>query len=241
MSAAEPLRVPQLVKRQSLPERVARELHALIAGGTYAAGAQLPHQRVLAQQFGVSTAVVRESLALLTAAGLIWSRAGQGTFVTDQPDAALRYPAWVRPPAGPAELEEAIDAREVLERAIARLAAERHADGDVERLRECVGAMAAHAENAQAFAQADLDFHLALAEAAHNRLLAGALAGFQRLLHAELVLRAERAIAAGTVSSGVAHHSALVDAIEVRDAAGAEAEIDGMLERARAAAMDSQA
>ena len=62
--------------RKSLPEQIAARIHDQISDGTYPAGSQLPLQKEIAQHFGVSVSVVRESLALLAAGGL--AGAGQG-------------------------------------------------------------------------------------------------------------------------------------------------------------------
>ena len=142
----------------------------------------MPHQRDLAASFGVSIAVAREALALLTAGGLVRARSGQGTFVTDQPEAALRFPAWVAAPMGAEELTEAIEARDVIEHATAIRAAHRRSKADVVRLRELVGQMADAGDDAAAFIEADLALHLAIAAAARNRPLAGALAALHRAL-----------------------------------------------------------
>lgn len=218
--------------RQSLPEQVARRLHGLIADGTYPAGSQLPHQRQIAELFDVSTAVVRESLALLASSGVIWSRPGQGTFVADTHPAMLRYPSWTGQPTSESEIAEATEARDALERAITRLAAQRRTDADVERLRECVVAMADHRGDGERFASADLAFHLALADTARNRPLHSALASLRQLIHTDIVARASRQIANGQIQRALADHHALVDAVRDGDVATAESLIGGIMERA---------
>ena len=100
--------------RRSLPEQVAARIHEQISDGTYPAGSQLPLQKEIAHHFGVSVSVVRESLALLAAGGLVWSRAGTGTFVSADAHAALRFPMWVREPSSPQELAECLEARDLL-------------------------------------------------------------------------------------------------------------------------------
>ncbi len=218
--------------RRSLPEQVASRLHGLIVDGSYLPGSQLPHQRHIADLFGVSTAVVRESLALLASSGVIWTRAGQGTFVANSHRAILRYPTWTGQPTTDAELAEATEARDALERALTRLAAIRRTDADVERLRECVTAMEAHAVDGERFASADLAFHLALAETARNRPLLSALASLRQLIHADIVARATQQIADGQIDRALADHSAVVDAIRDGDVPAAEDLIAGIMERA---------
>lgn len=223
---------PRSLDRQSLPEQVASRLHALIVDGTYPPGSQLPLQRQIAEQFDVSTAVVRESLALLASSGLVWSRAGQGTFVSNSHSALLRYPTWVGQPTTEAEIAEATEARDALERAITRLAAMRRTEADVERLRACVKAMEAHDDDGERFASADLEFHMALAEAARNRPLFSALASLRRLIHADIVARATRQIADGRIERALADHRAVVDAVRDGDVLRAEHLIAGIMERA---------
>lgn len=60
----------------SLYRRVADELKAAIAAGTYAAGAWLPSESELAARHGVSRGTVRQAFAALRAEGVIASRQG---------------------------------------------------------------------------------------------------------------------------------------------------------------------
>lgn len=223
---------PTSIDRQSLPEQVAGRLHALISDGTYPSGSQLPHQRQIAELFDVSTAVVRESLALLASSGVIRTRAGHGTFVAESHRALLRYPTWTGQPTTEAEIAEATEARDALERAIARLAALRRTRADIERLRACVTAMEAHGGDGERFASADLAFHMALADTARNRPLLSALASLRRLIHADIVARASRQIADGQIDRALADHRAVVDAVRDGDVAAAENLIAGIMERA---------
>jgi GntR family transcriptional regulator len=62
-------------------------LHDEIARGALAAGAALPTEQTLCDQFGVSRITVRRALADLADAGLIERRQGVGSFVCDQPPA----------------------------------------------------------------------------------------------------------------------------------------------------------
>jgi GntR family transcriptional regulator, transcriptional repressor for pyruvate dehydrogenase complex len=220
------------VDRKSLPERVAARLHELIRNGTYPSGSKLPHQRDLAADFDVSTAVIRESLALLTAGGVIRTRSGQGTFVADASEAMLRYPIWVGGPAGPDEIAEATEARDVLEHAIARLAAARRLPEDVVRLRACVERMAASKEDGDLFAAADTEFHLVLGEVARNRPLSGALSSLRGLIERDIVDRAHAQIAAKTIERTVVEHRAVVDAVEAGDANLAEERMEKILRHA---------
>jgi GntR family transcriptional regulator, transcriptional repressor for pyruvate dehydrogenase complex len=215
--------------QEKLPARLAARIHLSIVDGTFPPGSKLPHQRELAEQFGVSVSVLRESLALLVSAGLVWSKSGQGTFVAEGADAPLRFPTWVEAPRNASELGEALEAREILERSLVRLACVRATADDIERLRRRIEDMYAAVSTPARFPDADLAFHLAIADAARNRPLTGALNGLRRLLEVELRRRAADFDAAGALTAAVDLHARLVDAIEARDEASALTVLDDVL------------
>jgi GntR family transcriptional regulator, transcriptional repressor for pyruvate dehydrogenase complex len=224
--------------RRSLPEQIAARIHEQISDGTYPAGSQLPLQKELAHHFGVSVSVVRESLALLAAGGLVWSRAGTGTFVSADSYAALRFPMWVREPSSPDELAECLEARDLLARSAVALAARRRDDGDIARLRATLARIEAAATDAEAYAQADLELHVAIAHAARNRPLAGALAALRRSIPGVIALRAHEAIAGGSIDKVIDDYRQLVGAIELGDERRALRALDRMFARSRALARE---
>ena len=79
-----------------LTEHVRDALQAQITQGVLPPGAQLPTERELSSEFGVSRVTVRRALAALTEAGLIHSVQGRGTFVmpgvlAEPPNALLSF------------------------------------------------------------------------------------------------------------------------------------------------------
>jgi GntR family transcriptional repressor for pyruvate dehydrogenase complex len=224
--------------RRSLPEQIAARIHEQISDGSYPPGSQLPLQKELAQQFSVSISVVRESLASLAAGGLVWSRAGTGTFVSDNADAALRFPMWMSEPSSPAELAEALEARDLLARSAVALAARRRDGADIARLREILAHIEAAADDAEAYAQADLELHMAIAHAAHNRPLAGALAALRRAIPGVIALRAREAIADSSIDQVIDDYRQLVGAIELGDERRSLRALDRMFARSRALARE---
>jgi GntR family transcriptional repressor for pyruvate dehydrogenase complex len=228
----------QTSNRKSLPEQIAARVHEQIRDGTYPPGSQLPLQKEIARDFGVSISVVRESLATLTAAGLIWSRAGTGTFVSDDADATLRFPLWVSEPSSPHELAQALEARDLLARTAVALAAERRDAADVARLRATLASIEAASTDAEAYARADMDLHVAIAGAAHNEFLAGALAALRQAIPGVIALRAHEAIADSSIAQVIDDYRHLVGAIELGDERRALRALDRMFARSRALACD---
>lgn len=226
------------MERRSLPAQVAASLHEQILAGVFPPGSKLPHQRDLAADFGVSAAVTREALARLKAAGLVYTRSGQGTYVADQPLEAMRFPAWIREPVSPREFAEAIEARDVLEHATAVRAAQRRTTKDVKMLQAIVGRMA-HAGNradAPAFIESDIDLHLHVAMAAGNQVLTGALSALQQSLRQTVAVGVQDAIDNDWMPELIQSHARLVDAIAERDAEAAGVMMDMMFLRLRSIA-----
>jgi DNA-binding FadR family transcriptional regulator len=149
-------------------EAIAHELLVLILGGHLAVGDRLPSERQLAARFGVSRPTIREALSALESRGLVETRMGSGTFVADR-EALDEAPAALSDDS-PAEFMEA---RLVLEVAIARLAAQRAASGAdrLEEVRVSVEALERTANPEVLPADLDRDFHRAVARLTGNDYL----------------------------------------------------------------------
>jgi DNA-binding FadR family transcriptional regulator len=99
-------------------EQIAERLAADIRSGLLAPGERLPAERELAKQLEVSRASVREAIAALQVQGMVETRPGAGTFVATDAQQAPELPHDASPSA-------VLEARALLEPAVARLAAER--------------------------------------------------------------------------------------------------------------------
>src|SRR5579863_1981380 len=159
--------VYKLVRTSRLYEQIVHQIEESIVKGALKAGDQLPAERELAQRFGVSRTAVREAVKALREKGLVEAYSGRGTFITDGTSQAVRQSfdlmVKIGQPEGSTDLAEV---RSILEPEIAALAAERAQDSDRATLREAVAVMDRALKDADAYIEADLDFHLALAEAA---------------------------------------------------------------------------
>lgn len=167
---------------------------------------------------------------MLISAGMIETRAGRGTFVAATHELPVERTS--SPPLERKEAEELIEAREVIELQVVAMAAQRASAAQIAQLREAVGDMQAAARDAAAYPDADVRFHLALAEAAGNRFLVRALMDIRALLHRDMALSAEAAIHRfGTLQFSVDSHIWLVDAIETGDADAAREMMSAIMDR----------
>ena len=203
---------------RSAGERIAERFVSAIALGEFVPGQQLPSERELAAQLGVSRTTVREALQRLHAAGYVTTRRGRGggTFVqtdagTAESEEMIRralLPAWE-------ELTEVLDFRQLIEQQIARTAAERRDDDDIKAIREAVIAYE-RAQNREESRLADGAVHLAITQAAHNTRLTELSARIRR----EVSLGFDAEPYSPAVRRRALHqHPELAEAVIVGDAA----------------------
>ena len=92
--------------------------------------------------------------------------------------------------------------------------------------------------DAEAYARADLDLHMAIARAARNGPLAGALAALRRSIPGVVALRAHEAIADSSIDRVIDDYRQLVGAIELGDERRSLRALDRMFARSRALARE---
>ncbi|QYX55256.1 FadR family transcriptional regulator [Roseovarius sp. SCSIO 43702] len=144
---------------------IASLLRREIARGTFRQHERLPASRQMAETYGVARNTLREALIQLEREGLITTRPGSGTYVTHEPGTQTIEAVQN---ANPLEL---IDARFALEPHICRLCVLHGRQADFEELEALCDQMEEAVEDPRAFAEADTDFHRALATSTNNNLL----------------------------------------------------------------------
>lgn len=226
-------------------EQIADRLVEQLRAGAFAPGERLPGERELALGMGVGRASVREALGWLQVRGLIETRPGAGSFVVgdvverlgpEPAGAGAGAPALL--PAADASPSALLQARLVLEPAVARLAAER-APRDA-RVPELLAVMDASTDAADPAARArwsdaDRRFHRELAASAGNPVLL-ALADHVAALMDEPLwrrLRDEAIADPGHTVLQLAEHRLIWAAIAEGDPPAAELHAAQHLHRAR--------
>ncbi len=216
----------QRVERRRLSETVAGQLEEAILSGDFPTGERLPAEQALADQFGVSRNVVREAFKMLQERGLIEVVNGQGAYVA-QPNTAATSNAlarYLRLLGAGSAVKALYEVRKIIEGSNARLAAERADAGDLARLAECLQQMESHVGSIERWSAADLDFHRAVAQAAHNPFLSALL---QPLMDQLRGMIAEGYLVPGAVQTGLEAHRRLYRSIAEHDP---EAALAAMLE-----------
>ncbi len=179
MGSAAPL---EPVKRRTLSVEICERLTGFIVRGEWAVGMKIAPERDLTNQLGVGRSSIREALKALEVMGLVESRPGDGTYVCDRSRFFSGPLLWAITSNSAGEVRELIEARRVIETELCGLAAERATADDLKKLGHLLDEMEAGLDDQDRFLSADLDFHVALARSADNRILMNALEMIRNLM-----------------------------------------------------------
>lgn len=210
-----------------LYEQIVRQIEESIRKGELSEGSQLPAERDLAKQFGVSRTAVREAIKAMQESGLVDAYPGRGTFIANGNSKSMRRSLDRIMKSGSSDgWDHLVEVREILEPEIAALAAVRADAEDIKTMREAIFTMDNAAWDSDAYIEADLDFHLALAEAAGNPIVLSLIDSIVEMLREQrsMIFRV-----AGGPQRGQQHHRLILEAIRRRDPQSARAEMQAHL------------
>jgi GntR family transcriptional regulator, transcriptional repressor for pyruvate dehydrogenase complex len=210
------------VVRTTLTADICRKMVSHLIRGVWKEGEKIPAERELCQTLGVGRASLREALKALEIMGMIETRLGDGTYVCNRSDFFSRPLLWAIAGSSEADARELIEARTLIEVELAGLAAERATSENLRQISEQLRNMERAKKNPQEFVQADVDFHLAIGQAASSRILMNALQLIRNLLQ-QWILSA--VAVKGVPDKACAQHKRVLQAIEDRDSAAARKEM----------------
>ena len=222
--------------RKIEPERVSdaitRQIEALILRGVLRPGERLPAERELAAKLGASRPSLREALADLEERGLVVTRPGAGAFVADVLGNAFAPPLVALFATHQEAFFDYLSFRRDLEGLAAERAARFATPTDLEVIDAVFKRMeAAHGlRNPEREAELDVEFHMAIVEAAHNVVMMHMMRSMFELLKNGVFYN--RRLLFGvrdTRDTLLAHHRAVHGAILARDPARARAELENHL------------
>jgi GntR family transcriptional repressor for pyruvate dehydrogenase complex len=224
----------QPLERRKVYEQIAEQLLGQIGARRLKPGDSLPPERELTESFGVGRSSIREALRMLESQGVITSVSG-GAFIVSDPatplNSSLRLVFSLDERAG---LDHLFELRRILECEAAALAAERRSEAHLEEMDAAVAEMDAslgdlHA--AERYIDADLRFHLAVAEATGNRLVLHSMQAVRDVVRRALLTIV---MIPGSPESAVVEHRAIRAAIAAGDPGSAREEMRAHLARVQA-------
>lgn len=194
-------------------------LREKILGGDLDEGVDLPSERDLGVQSGLSRASVREALRILEGEALISTRIGRngGSAVVRPSSAAIERSVGIFIRGQGIRLEAVLETRAAIEPPSARFAAMHRTDADLEEIEKCQAKLeqSSKAGDIDAYVRANLDWHVQVVRASHNELLIAFITAVSHSVYVATDLDGFNSVA---VRNAVIHaHRRVMDAIEARD------------------------
>jgi GntR family transcriptional repressor for pyruvate dehydrogenase complex len=189
-------------------------------------------EKDLAARFDASRIVARDALRTLEALGIVEIRMGKGggaRIAKGNPRLFAEALAVQLDLTG-VEVSEIMDAQRAIETLAAELAAEQATADDLVKLRRLLADAEDEIGDLDRFTRLSRDFHLAIAEASHNRVLVVQLISLEHVSWPRRNVTATRKLARHILEI----HSRLTDLIELRDASAARALMDDHVKMIRA-------
>lgn len=206
-------------------DRVFTEILERIVNGTYPVGEDLPGENALASDLRVSRLTVRESTRALASQGVIATHQGRRNRVAPTHEWSVLDPVIVSAlvrldtDASSALLADLLETRRMLEVPLARLAATRITDAQLDALGETITVMDGTSTDPSpaglaAHVDADMTFHQVILDAAGNGFVRSVFSTMAPLLHA---VRLQTSASEAVRVDALAHHRAIRDALARRD------------------------
>ena len=202
-------------------EQVLAQLERMLVAGEVRPGQRLPGERVLAADLGVGRSSVREALRVMEAMGLLRAQTGSGpnagAMIVARPTGGMAMLMRMQVAAQGFPVSDVVRTRVVLESEVMRTLAARRPPADLTAAVELLDAMDDASLSATDFLILDSQFHVALADAAGNLVVAAMMAGLRESIESYVVAGVEVAAWPSTCTRLRHEHRGLVEAVEAGD------------------------
>jgi GntR family transcriptional regulator, transcriptional repressor for pyruvate dehydrogenase complex len=214
----------QPIRKKAISDEIVDQLVDLIGRNELKPGERLPPERELCRQFGVGRTTLREALRSLATLGIVEGRVGEGTFISENSSRHLEKSLQWGLLLDEKGIDDLIETRLMLECQTAASAAERVSAVDLEAIRTSVQQLENALTHQDRFLEADLAFHLAIAQSSKNAILSNLISLTRNYLQQWIV----QSLDDPTLPDGerrarlsLEEHRAILSAIESKDAAKA--------------------
>lgn len=227
--------VSEPIVRKKLSDEVFSRLKLMIETGELKAGDDMPSERELMERYGVGRPAIREAMQALAGKGLVEISQGERAKVlritAESIFRQVDLPAKLMLSGSSDTLEHLKSARIFFERGMVREAAAKANTAQIAELHALLDKQKQSLGDADAFIDADMEFHQAIAQISGNPIFAavsGAMLGWLKSYNTEML------IWTGREDFTLAEHAEIIHAIETGNADLAEKAMVKHLERSRA-------
>ena len=201
------------IKHTKISEDIANQIKRLIIDGKLKPGDQLPPERELIKQLGVSRPSLREALNALAAMGFLDVRQAKRTFVKSVSSKLIEDPLSLLIKADDQKIFDLIEVRKAIETWAAYHAAQKASREDIKQLDTIIREMKRAFAEGRSWEKQDADFHLAIAHATHNTIHMHIMSGIYDLLRESMT---KIFIDREKVKKLMNHHQQIFNAIKSR-------------------------
>ncbi|MFZ5966070.1 MAG: FadR/GntR family transcriptional regulator [Bacillota bacterium] len=159
------------IKTKRVYEQIVEQIKELIRHGDLKPGDKLMSERELSDKLGVSRTSVREALSALDFLGILESRHGEGTFISEVSEQLLIEPLALFMMLDRQASLELLEVRKMMESYTAELAAMRADKEDMEKIARAIQLMEQDLNQGSLGEENDAVFHYSIAEATGNTML----------------------------------------------------------------------
>lgn len=184
-------------------------------------GEKLPSERNMAEEFGVSRNMLRESLRVLSDKGLIEILPGKGAYVSNKQDERLADHLESILFDNQNNLMDIVEVRGALEMEVCLKAVKVATEEDIRNLELLYEKMEANRTQVKKFNEYDMAFHLQIAKASHNSIYPSLLSALYNISERKIFRITE--LYPTRVDSAQKEHRALIEAIKAHDRKAAKA------------------
>jgi len=201
------------INKKTFSQLIIEQIKHRILEGQLKPGDKLPSERVLAEMFSVSRATVREALRALQYMEIIEVRQNDGAYLVNNVNLLYDHfkTSYLMKQFTFLEL---LEARKYLEVDIVTLAAERASPEQLQNLREIYERENRASDQREDFQEADVAFHMALAEACENSFFIRMIQPVRQLLRESNI---EQYRKPSQIQVTLKHHGQILKALEARD------------------------
>ncbi|MDV6271782.1 FadR/GntR family transcriptional regulator [Rhodococcus globerulus] len=227
MAQHNPAGLGRIDRPESMVTEIAKRLVDYLLSGAVKPGQRLPSERALAELLGVGRSSLRDAVKPLQLMGLLDVRVGDGMYLKKaDSDFLPQVIEWGLLLKATRTLEM-VETRLYVEAALATMAAERRSDDELAAMERELAIMKT-APDWTSFTAADTAFHLAVAAAAHNQVLAGILSSIRSLVEVWI----GRVVAADPDTSALyEEHRKIFDAVRLKNPGAAGAAMHDHIQR----------
>ncbi len=224
-------------KHTRISDVILERLNNMILAGTYQSGERLPSERVLAEQLDTSRPSVRAALSKLESQGLIIRVQGGGTYVSDKVETSFSDPLLALFQENEDFKYDVLEYRHALEEACCFLAAEKATPEEKQNIKQKYDEWLVLHEalnGPEVEAEADLAFHLSIAEATHNYILPHAMKSSLKMIEESVTANLKTLYRAPERRKKIVEqHTAMLNAILAGDGDAAKASVRNHLDFVR--------